>query len=286
MDLERDYFLVKFRNAGDFQRILNSGPLYFYGTYFHVRKWDSFFDPVTDHVKSLTVWARMPGFPVHYYNKNFLRYIGTLLGRVVQIYHQTAAESRGNFTRRAMESRASDSKLPFQSVKIAGTGTSAYDRIEGRQGSEKTESPADKGSTSTQARGTRFDLLISLGDDGGEDQLGAAVPEKMDDESDKMSTPPTQSLSFLGARKASTREQISSAKGGACPLPKTQKKPNMSHNPTEMAQNSATLTQQPAQQVASNPISFLTAETQKAPQAQKEFTAHLAPTTLDLPSTK
>ncbi|CAI9112160.1 OLC1v1012553C1 [Oldenlandia corymbosa var. corymbosa] len=156
-----------------------------------------------------------------------------------------------------------------------------------REGGDRIrQSPVDKGSTSTQARGTKFDLLISLGDDGEEDQLGAAVPEKMDDESNKTSTPPTQSLSFLGARKASTREQISSTRGGARPLPKTQKKPNMSHNPTEMAQNSATPTQQQAQQVASNPISFQTAETQKAPQAQKEFTAHLAPTTLDLPTTK
>ncbi|CAI9099220.1 OLC1v1036005C1 [Oldenlandia corymbosa var. corymbosa] len=87
MNLGRDYFLAKFWKAEDFQKILKSGPLYFYGAYFHIWEWDSSFDAATNKVKSLTVWARMPGLPVHYYNKGFLRHIGQLLGRVVQIDH-------------------------------------------------------------------------------------------------------------------------------------------------------------------------------------------------------
>ncbi|CAI9090027.1 OLC1v1024710C1 [Oldenlandia corymbosa var. corymbosa] len=103
MDVERDYVMVKFWNEKDAKSILQSGPWMLSNSYLHVQKWDRSFDDVTNKIKRMVVWIRLPGLPVHYYNQSFLRRLGRLMGKVIHIDHQTAAKSRGKFTRMAIE---------------------------------------------------------------------------------------------------------------------------------------------------------------------------------------
>ncbi|CAI9106691.1 OLC1v1005898C1 [Oldenlandia corymbosa var. corymbosa] len=103
MDVERDFFLVKFWNDEDAARILRNGPWMVMNTYFHVQQWNSAFDANTHVVRSMVVWVRLPSLPAHFYNNHFLHRLGGLLGRVVQIDHQTTARTRGKFARMAVE---------------------------------------------------------------------------------------------------------------------------------------------------------------------------------------
>ncbi|CAI9094923.1 OLC1v1030754C1 [Oldenlandia corymbosa var. corymbosa] len=100
--MERDYFLVSFVSSTDVEMVMTKGPWLIGVHYLHIQCWTNTFDAKVDKVQFMTVWARLPGIPVHHYNKFFLRRIVQLVGKV-DIDHQTAAKTRGKFARLAVE---------------------------------------------------------------------------------------------------------------------------------------------------------------------------------------
>ncbi|KAL4353660.1 hypothetical protein GQ457_06G023040 [Hibiscus cannabinus] len=102
VDLENDYFLVKFELKSDYDRVLADGPWTIFGSYLTVQPWTREFS--TDQVfpSHVLVWIRLPGLPYRYYTKALFRRIAAVLGRIVKVDYNTVAGDRGKFARIAV----------------------------------------------------------------------------------------------------------------------------------------------------------------------------------------
>ncbi|KAK5771335.1 hypothetical protein PVK06_047533 [Gossypium arboreum] len=64
MDLENDYYFIKFQAKEDYDKALINGPWMIYGYYLTVQPWSSSFNTSASYPKHLMVWIRLPGFRV------------------------------------------------------------------------------------------------------------------------------------------------------------------------------------------------------------------------------
>ncbi|KAK9203874.1 hypothetical protein WN943_014131 [Citrus x changshan-huyou] len=103
IDLENDYYLVRFRAEEDVEFALTQGPWTIFGHYLTVQKWSPSFDCLSDKIETIVAWIRLPGMPLHYYHKRVLRILGEVVGRVIRIDYNTEAAKRGKFARIAVE---------------------------------------------------------------------------------------------------------------------------------------------------------------------------------------
>ena len=97
VDLEKDFFLVRFSPKDDYVRVLKDGPWFIGGHYLSIRKWEPNFKPATASVSSIAVWVHLPQLPIEYYEPSVLRDIGQAIGPVLRIDAHTATEARGRF---------------------------------------------------------------------------------------------------------------------------------------------------------------------------------------------
>lgn len=61
IDLENDYFLVRFKSEGDVDFVLAQGPWTIMGHYLIVKPWNPHFDCSTEEIESVIAWIRLPG---------------------------------------------------------------------------------------------------------------------------------------------------------------------------------------------------------------------------------
>lgn len=85
MDLENDYFLVRFAERYDLQKVLSGGPWMLFDHYIVIQRWKPEFSPFEDELKRVAVWIRIPALPIEYYDKRVLWKIGNCLGRTVKV---------------------------------------------------------------------------------------------------------------------------------------------------------------------------------------------------------
>ncbi|KAH9743054.1 DUF4283 domain-containing protein [Citrus sinensis] len=102
IDLENNYFLVRFRSATDAVDALTKGPWIIMGHYLTVQPWTPSFDANTTDIEQVNVWIRLPGLAVHLYNRKVLQKLGELVGTVMRIDSNTASSARGRFARIAV----------------------------------------------------------------------------------------------------------------------------------------------------------------------------------------
>ncbi|KAH9762496.1 DUF4283 domain-containing protein [Citrus sinensis] len=79
IDLENNYFLVRFKRDSNAQHVLTQGPWIVLGHYLTVQPWSLHFDSVNEKISSVVAWIRLPGMPLHYYHKKVLRLLGQFL---------------------------------------------------------------------------------------------------------------------------------------------------------------------------------------------------------------
>ncbi|XP_050231775.1 uncharacterized protein LOC126680661 [Mercurialis annua] len=103
IDLENDFFLVKFRSGGDVEAVITGGPWVILGHYLSVQSWKPSFDCFDANIQSIVAWIRLPGMSIQYYNKKVLRFIGQMVGKVIRIDYCTESAERGKFARIAVE---------------------------------------------------------------------------------------------------------------------------------------------------------------------------------------
>lgn len=101
IDLENDYFLVRFKSEGDAVFALTQGPWTLMGHYLVVQSWNPHFDSSTDGIDSVIAWICLPGMALHYDHKRILRMLGQIIGKVIRIDYESA--TRGKFARIAVE---------------------------------------------------------------------------------------------------------------------------------------------------------------------------------------
>ncbi|KAL4333466.1 hypothetical protein GQ457_07G012960 [Hibiscus cannabinus] len=102
VDLDNDYYLVRFANEEDFHKVLSGGPWVIYGSYLTVQPWTRYFNAAEDHPSHIMVWARLPKLPYRYYTKSLFQHIAATIGKVVKIDYNTEAGKRGRFARLAL----------------------------------------------------------------------------------------------------------------------------------------------------------------------------------------
>ncbi|KAH1121999.1 hypothetical protein J1N35_005159 [Gossypium stocksii] len=68
MDLENDYYLVRFHDEVDYNKVLMGDPWVIFGQYLTVRLWSPAFSTSENEVDIQVVWIRLLGLPGSYYS--------------------------------------------------------------------------------------------------------------------------------------------------------------------------------------------------------------------------
>lgn len=99
VNLGQDFFLVRFAEKVDLDRVLKGGPWFVGGHYLSIRQWEPNFKASHANLSSVAVWIQLPELPIEYYEPSVFQEIGEVIGPVLRIDTHTAAESRGRFAR-------------------------------------------------------------------------------------------------------------------------------------------------------------------------------------------
>ncbi|KAJ1379762.1 Zinc finger, CCHC-type [Sesbania bispinosa] len=110
INLENDYFLLRFSNVDDLNYVFENGPWMIMDHYLVVQKWHPEFFPFEDSMQRVAVWVRVPGLPVEYYDSKILRRIGNSLGRRLKIDSNTLRQ-RANEIEELCTERAKFARL-------------------------------------------------------------------------------------------------------------------------------------------------------------------------------
>ena len=97
--LEKDFFLVRFSQKEDYEKVLKDGPWFIGEHYLSIRKWKPNLKLATVSVSSIVVWVHLPQLPIEYYEPSVLRDIGQAIGPILTIDMHIATESKGRFAR-------------------------------------------------------------------------------------------------------------------------------------------------------------------------------------------
>ncbi|KAK8496564.1 hypothetical protein V6N12_058123 [Hibiscus sabdariffa] len=98
MDIENDFFLVKFSDRQDYLKVLTQGPWIIFCHYLTVEPWSTDFQPSQATPSRLMAWIRLLGLPVTLYKRNFIEVIGNQIGKFFKIDFQTDNGCRDSTT--------------------------------------------------------------------------------------------------------------------------------------------------------------------------------------------
>ena len=99
IDLENDFYLIKFGLVEDYEKVLKGGAWFIREHYLTIRAWEPYFKPTLAACSKVVVWACLPRLPIEFYELEVLKEIGQPIGLVLQIDANTAASIRGRYTR-------------------------------------------------------------------------------------------------------------------------------------------------------------------------------------------
>ncbi|XP_027184123.1 uncharacterized protein LOC113782432 [Coffea eugenioides] len=112
-DLERGFYVVRFRAKEDYHKTLDGGPWMVQGHYITVTKWRPDFRAEKADITSTMVWVRQPGLPVEYYIEKFLMAVGNCVGKAIKVDQRTLTAERGKFARIYVEVDLKKPLTPF-----------------------------------------------------------------------------------------------------------------------------------------------------------------------------
>lgn len=99
IDIDNDYFLVKFSMSQGYTKVLIEGPWMVYGNYLTIQPSSRDFLMKDKHPSKTVAWMRLLRLPFRCYNKKLLRIIAGTLGKVVKIDYNTIVRRKGKFAR-------------------------------------------------------------------------------------------------------------------------------------------------------------------------------------------
>ncbi|XP_017636648.1 uncharacterized protein LOC108478683 [Gossypium arboreum] len=102
MDIENGYFLVKFQNKMDCDKVLSEGLWTIFGQYLTVQPWTMAFDPTQAFPSVVMAWIRFLALPSYLYNRKIITEIRELVGKVVKLDMNTDNRTQGRFARMAV----------------------------------------------------------------------------------------------------------------------------------------------------------------------------------------
>ena len=99
VNLGKDYFLIKFYCADDYDKVLHGGPWFIGEHFLAIKPWEPYFRASGDNLTSVAVWVRFPELPIEFYDMEVLKEIGSVIGPVLRIDSYTTTGSRGSYAR-------------------------------------------------------------------------------------------------------------------------------------------------------------------------------------------
>ena len=94
-----NYFIGRFINLEDRNYVLTQGPWLIGDIYLTIRKWTPISIPEEACLNVLTIWVCIPILSIEYFDKDFLKKIGSKIGKVIRVDKSTAHAEKGHFTR-------------------------------------------------------------------------------------------------------------------------------------------------------------------------------------------
>ncbi|KAL4307431.1 hypothetical protein AHAS_Ahas16G0277600 [Arachis hypogaea] len=116
MDLEENFFLVRFFNQEDYSNALFKGPWMIIDHYLLIQRWRLLFVPQEVNIQKVVVWIQIPNLSAELYNKYFLWKVGKALGTMLKVDELTSIHSRGKFARICMEIDLNKKLIPYISA--------------------------------------------------------------------------------------------------------------------------------------------------------------------------
>ncbi|GKU88054.1 hypothetical protein SLEP1_g2363 [Rubroshorea leprosula] len=99
IDLGLDYFLVRFQDQVDLNKVINGGPWFVGSSYLTIRPWEPNFKPESATFSHTVIWAQLPGLSAEYYDPISLHKIGNTIGTLLRVDAHTAHHTRGQYAR-------------------------------------------------------------------------------------------------------------------------------------------------------------------------------------------
>ncbi|KAB5552768.1 hypothetical protein DKX38_010079 [Salix brachista] len=113
IDLENNFFIVKFLLDEDMKYVLTGGPWQIVGQYVTTQRWKPGFDLNKEKITHMTAWVRINGLNVEFFRCDVVEKIGNLIGLTVKVDSHTMSQARGKFTRICVELDISKPLIPF-----------------------------------------------------------------------------------------------------------------------------------------------------------------------------
>ncbi|CAL2228539.1 unnamed protein product [Prunus armeniaca] len=118
IDLENNYFIVKFLYEEDMRYVLTGGSWQIAGQYIVTQKWKPGFNAKEEKITHMTAWVRINGLNVEYFCANVMEKIGNLVGATVKVDAHTLSQARGKFAQICVELDLAKPLTPF--IEIEG----------------------------------------------------------------------------------------------------------------------------------------------------------------------
>ncbi|KAK5774661.1 hypothetical protein PVK06_042517 [Gossypium arboreum] len=99
MNIENGYFLAKFQNSIDYDKVLSQGPWVIFDYYLTVQPWSIDFNSNLHYPNLIQTWIRFPRPPSHLYKRQILMEIGSLIGKITKLDINTDSRARGRYAR-------------------------------------------------------------------------------------------------------------------------------------------------------------------------------------------
>lgn len=96
IDLEDNWYVVRFERPKDCLHVLVDGPWKIFDNYVVPQRWRPDFVPAESKLEKMAVWVRLPGLPVEYFREDVLKLILQKVGTPLKLDRSTAGRT-GSF---------------------------------------------------------------------------------------------------------------------------------------------------------------------------------------------
>lgn len=103
MDIDNDFFMVKFDSAADRAKVMYEGPWMIFDHYLTVQCWSPAFVSLTATIEHTMVWIRSPGLNLFYYDESILMALAAAVGTLIKVDANTLDVRQGKFARVCVE---------------------------------------------------------------------------------------------------------------------------------------------------------------------------------------
>ena len=103
MDVGNGYFMVKFDNQVDREKVIKEGPWMINDHYLAVKKGSPDFNPQDACFGRTMVWVRFPCLNLMYYDEQIIKRVAWGIGKPVKVDMTTQSVARGRYTRVCVE---------------------------------------------------------------------------------------------------------------------------------------------------------------------------------------